>query len=119
MWLLCPKGLSVWCRGMGTLKLVLNQAAPEQPGRLSPAQCHPSVAAPLPCPKLALHHTTHNGDMDVAQHPLGWDGALPSSTILGGRAIPIACALEDTAVTRAAHSGGGEGKKKRFMGPCE
>lgn len=109
----------MWCRGMGTLKLVLNQAAPEEPGRLSPAQCHPFVAAPLPCPKLALHHATRNSDTDVAQHLLGWDRALPSSTVPGGKAMPIACALEDTAATRAAHSSSREGKKKRFMGPCE
>lgn len=99
MWLLRPKGLLVWCRGMETLKLMMNEAAPEEkPGCLSPAQCHPIVATLLLCPKLVLHHAACNGDTEVSQRPQGWDGALHGRAAPGGRAMPIACALEDTVV---------------------
>lgn len=81
---------------MGTLRLGLNEPAPEEkPGCLSPAQCHPTADILLLSPKLVLHHTTCNSDREV---PQGWPGALHSSAALGGRAMPITCAMEGAKV---------------------
>lgn len=88
---------------MGTLRLGLNEPAPEEkPGCLSPAQCHPTADTPLPCPKLVLHHTTCNSDTEVTvtrrSVTRGWPGALHSSAALGGRAMPVICAMEGAKV---------------------
>lgn len=104
MWLLCPTRL-----GIGTLTLVLNEVAPEaKPGCLSPAQCHRAVATPLLSPKLGLHHTTHDGDTEVSQHPQGWDRALPGT---GRQGHSHRWCLGDTTVPWAAHGGTWEGKE--------